>query len=61
MIFPMTEEAVKRVARTWCRENGHDPDQDAEDLQEAEAWIRAANEIYRRGYAAGIAAAEGRQ
>ena len=61
MKFPMTEEAVKRTARIWCREAGHDPDKDKGALEEAEAWIRAANKVYQRGYAAGIAAAEGRR
>lgn len=61
MKFPMTEEAVKRTARIWCREAGHDPDRDKGALEEAEALIGAANKIYQRGYADGIAAAEGRR
>lgn len=61
MKFPMTEEEVMRTARIWCREAGHDPDQDKGDLQFAEALIRVMNQNYQRGYADGIAAAEGRQ
>ena len=55
MVFPMTEETVKRTAITWCREAGHDPEKDKDALQEAETLIGAMNKMYQKGYAAGVA------